>query len=301
MDHTPMYRASAQRNSAPAIPLRRSVSILSAAAALTLSGIALGYHGLSDTSGDAQQPAQTVNADITIPVPGITFPTVTSGHPDVLAQLSTALLSRLQPVPAAIVALPAPPPPPPAFVAPTLQPFVLSVEVAPADDPAPVDLTEANLDVPQDAIVAPPRVVSAPLQLAARSTVRALEPPAQDDVEVAGVTVEAEPTVEAAAVSTPEPTAVPKPKPAPAKPAAAVHAPTPVPEPKPKAVVKEPTPPPAPARPPERKDPPAPDNHPRPEPSNPHQDPPKHEDPKPQPAQHNNKPSPGKGKGGHGG
>src|SRR5258708_40149000 len=49
LDYAPIYRAGERTVRTPLIPWRRAASLLSAAGALTLSGIALGYHGFADT------------------------------------------------------------------------------------------------------------------------------------------------------------------------------------------------------------------------------------------------------------
>ena len=88
MDHAPIYRADEDHTPAPIVPLRRSVSLVSAVAALTIGGIALGYHGFAEPGLDRSPAADAAQRiSIAVPVPIVALPLVNGGHPDLLAQV----------------------------------------------------------------------------------------------------------------------------------------------------------------------------------------------------------------------
>ena len=62
MEHAPIYRSSSRRTNTALIPWRRTASLASAAAALTMSGIALGYHGFAGTPMFPSEPVTAVAA-----------------------------------------------------------------------------------------------------------------------------------------------------------------------------------------------------------------------------------------------
>src|SRR5689334_15349074 len=167
MDHAPIYQSTERRGTrAPFSSLRRGGSLVSAAVALTVSGIALGYHGLPAPASDAPSSGDTQPAAISVPVPMVALPRIERGHPDLVAQISSAIIQRIQqvqnPPPLALV-LPAVQPvlgpavvveSPPAFTAPVIVP----VDIAPVEDAAPSDEDSASVDA-----AAPLRQVVAPV------------------------------------------------------------------------------------------------------------------------------------------
>ncbi|HEY2595077.1 MAG TPA: hypothetical protein VGK33_14365, partial [Chloroflexota bacterium] len=148
MDHAPIYRAEESRPPSASVPVRRSASLVTAVAVLTIGGIALGYHGFAQPGLD-MPPAPDQAASITVPVPIVSLPLINGGHPDLLAQISSALAAPVAEVRA--IVQPAPPPPTPVvvqdvqpdttssvFLPEPLPPaFVLSVDIGAPDDQAP--------------------------------------------------------------------------------------------------------------------------------------------------------------------
>src|SRR5262249_4696066 len=144
------------------------------------------------------------------------------GHPDLLAQLSSALEAPVQQVRAIVQPVTAAAPPAPVSVAtptvflpePLPAPFVLSVDIAAPDDAvAPVDDPASAAPPADDAEVrdgAPVTRFAAPVRLVAPAVTDDAEAPtASDDVEAASVDdapPPSEPVVEAAA---PPPAAAP--------------------------------------------------------------------------------------------
>src|ERR1700730_10292914 len=102
MKHAPIYRSTTPRRtttSASLIPWQRTASLASAVAALTVSGIALGYHGFatvtSATVATVATPPTAAAAAPTVaaPVPGIPLAIADGGHPDLISTLSSAMAS----------------------------------------------------------------------------------------------------------------------------------------------------------------------------------------------------------------
>jgi hypothetical protein len=100
MEHAPIYRSTARRTQASPISWRGSAAFACAAAAVTVSGMVLGYHSLSaETPSDTQLLAPTSPGRVAVPVPVVSSPIASGGHPDLVSTLSTALAARVQAVP----------------------------------------------------------------------------------------------------------------------------------------------------------------------------------------------------------
>jgi hypothetical protein len=256
MDHAPIYRSAARRTTTSLIPWQRTASLASAAVALTMSGIALGYQGFANTtsatpagattSASTQLDPTTAGRNTAVPVPSISVVSTDGGHPDVISTLSSALIAQFQTAQVPILDLPVaalvqPFVGPLALIGPqpTAEPFVLpaiSLEpsVAPADlaldvaappladDPAPVEITEAAV-MPD--VILPPLVSTRAASL--------LVAPADVQTTADEPVADAQPQeqVAAAAVVQAEPAPAPAPAPAapPARSAAPVHVATAVP------------------------------------------------------------------------
>jgi hypothetical protein len=102
MDHAPIYQASESRTRAPLLQLRRGGSLLSVAIALTVSGIALGYRGVSSTVTDTPVSDGAQVERISVPLPIVALPRLDGGHPDLITQISAALVDRVQATPALV-------------------------------------------------------------------------------------------------------------------------------------------------------------------------------------------------------
>jgi hypothetical protein len=139
MEHAPIYRASERRTRSPMLPLRRGGSLLSAAAALTLSGIALGYQSVSPPAIEGQLAADVRGPAVSMPMPMVSLPLVNGGHPVLIAELSSALLASVQP-------------------APIFGPAPVRVPVA----PTPATLPFVDLPPALPALIATPEPVAAP-------------------------------------------------------------------------------------------------------------------------------------------
>lgn len=264
MDHGPIYRSAENSRPAPLASLVRGASLLSAAAALTISGIALGYHGVASPATETPDTSGARQASIDIPGPMVAFPRVDNGHPDLIAEISSVIVHNVQPsLPP--VPVPVPPAPPtfgPAFVleAPPAftDPVVVAIEILPVDDVAAAVEDTVRVDIARPG--------------GARA--RASEPrtfAASHVVDIAGVQEEAR----AAAADVEPPAAAPAPPPEPARAAAAarvaqpptseaaahISTPEPVrhvvvtPEPKPRVEVEKPAPKPAQVEAPKRTEP----------------------------------------------
>lgn len=249
MDHAPIYRAAEQHPPTPRAPVRRSMSLASAVAALTIGGIALGYHGFARPGLDAAPPsAQTRNASIGVPVPIVALPLVNGGHPDLLAQLSRALVAPVEQVRAIVqpVSVAQPPAQPAATPSvflpePLPAPFVLSVDIAAPEDAAPADDLGSDASASSATDEAP-----APAATGARlaAPVRFSAPVVSDDDAAATA-----PEVDAASVdeAPPAPEPAPPPPAAPAPVKAAAPAPIAVKAAAPAVVPQAAPPPPPPA------------------------------------------------------
>jgi hypothetical protein len=128
--------------------------LFSAAGALTLSGIALGYQGFTD----AGSAARRAPLEISVPVPSAAVPRLDGGHPDLFTALSTQIIARVQEAQAAIQALPLPIPGlamPPLLMnlpQPLPEPVILSVVIEPLADEVVVD--ESATLTPDEPVVA---------------------------------------------------------------------------------------------------------------------------------------------------
>jgi hypothetical protein len=147
MEHLPIYRSSTRRTGATLLQWRRTASWGAAAAALTLSGIALGYQGFSEPSTDQ---SSVVVAGVTVPAPMVTLPLTDGGHPDIITTLSAALIAHVQAAPPAVQLLLFGP------LGPLLGPQPVAMTVEPVDfllvdEPIPVMLEEVPVE--EDAVV----------------------------------------------------------------------------------------------------------------------------------------------------
>src|ERR1700716_3990058 len=104
MEHLPIYRSSTRRGRATLLQWRRTASWGAAAAALNLSGMALGYKGFSDaTESPVAVAGVTVSAPMVAlpPLPPLP-PLLDGGHPDIISVLSSALIARVQAAPPSV-------------------------------------------------------------------------------------------------------------------------------------------------------------------------------------------------------
>lgn len=224
MEHAPIYRSTSRRANRSLFPWRRTASLATAAAALTVSGISLGYHGFSDTpistpSVDSTTEATPPDAgNIAAPVPTISFAVADGGHPDVISAISSALIARFQISQAPILALPIglPVQPLPAPPQSTPEPFVLPASVTePLPGPTEQPLDEAA-PVPEDVAPAPIVEALAPVNLdrapfaAAAVPQNELAMDTPEDVPTNADDVQSEAPPEPAAIAAqPAPTRVP--------------------------------------------------------------------------------------------
>jgi len=264
VEHAPIYQSTSRRTNSSLIPWQRTASLASAAAALTMSGIALGYHSFTATAAPTQPtevaatPTGVAEGTLGAPVPTISIAIADGGHPDVISAISTALTTHFPASQAQIVAeltlgqLVQPVLPLPVFGPPaaTQEPFVVPanlVEPLPAATDQPPD--EAAPANPDD-VAAPDNMASAdalasadlnrgPVLVAsagAQTVATADAPPSADDVQSA-------PDPETAPiVAQPEPTPAPAPQHAAAVAPIAPPAPKLVATPEPEKPVLVPTP-----------------------------------------------------------
>jgi hypothetical protein len=267
MEHAPIYRSTAHRittTSTSLIPWRRTASLASAVAALTMSGIALGYHGFASTTPtavptteattalDAQASARSMGA----PVPGISLAIADGGHPDVISTLSSTLIAQFQAAQVPLLSLAIGPLVLPIVVAPpqpTAEPFVLpAIALGPIAEPTetPVDTTMApSADATAADAVAPTTedVVASDVSFALFATAEARsqaavtvaapgDAAATADAPQADPPADPQDQVAAEVVPLSDPTSAPAPAAPKSAPPAPVRVATPVP------VVRKPTP-----------------------------------------------------------
>src|SRR5690348_14129705 len=96
MDQEPIYRAAHRRTRAPMFVWRRTASLVSAAAALAVSGVALGYQGVGVAPSPSVEAAARQLSLPSVPVPNIIVPLANGGHPDLIGALSAQLISSVQ-------------------------------------------------------------------------------------------------------------------------------------------------------------------------------------------------------------
>src|ERR1700674_638006 len=100
-----IYQSTSRRTNTSLIPWQRTASLASAAAALTMSGIALGYHSFTGTPVSTQPtdatamtaastPTGVAEGTLGAPVPTISIAIADGGHPDVISAISTALTTH---------------------------------------------------------------------------------------------------------------------------------------------------------------------------------------------------------------
>jgi len=214
MDHAPIYQSAENSTPAPLTSLLRGGSFVSAAIALTISGIALGYHGVSGPVTETPVTSDARQASIGVPMPLVSFPRVDGGHPDLIAEISSAIVHKVQPqLPAAA--------PIPVTLPVFGPPFVLQAP------PALTDPVVVPVDILPVADVATPIPNSVTVDTAALTSIRSAPRASAvaQSVDVAGVQVEASAPADLAA---PPPAEPPAQAPAPAATAApaAVRQPT---------------------------------------------------------------------------
>jgi hypothetical protein len=261
MEHSPIYRSSTRRTVASPISWRGTATFACAAAALTVSGMVLGYHSLSpDTAADTQLPPTAGPGRVAAPVPVVSSPLAGGGHPDLVSALSSSLSARVQAVPGLAEHLAVGPLAPflsarPAgpesislasldvLIAPAEEDVAAVEDVAMEDPVASPDGMEAPLAVAQQPVVAafasvsfaaldvalaePEPVAEEPVQLAAApafeaAPVAAAQPP-PEAVQVAAPTQSSKPVRVPVAIAPPPEPAQPDADEQPATPPAAIQ------------------------------------------------------------------------------